>query len=138
MSEIRSIRVQAVPVEELDGETLLRPELRGDQLTVRLNQAEATGVLCDQITGFQQTFIGSMLMHTEAADGATSVEKRAAITSGRCEFVPGRALPAGFVCWPIISAGEIIWLIRDGEMSEEMRLAINAFISQLFGGGAWL
>ena len=138
MSEIRHVIFKAVPAEQLEGDRLLRVEINGDTLTLRLDQAEINRALCEQLTEYHQDIVGTLIVQADVPVNGVAPDGGRVITESRYEFVPKRALPRGRLCWPVDSLNEFIWQVPYKSMSEEMRRAINAFIAAQLATHRWL
>ncbi|WP_145789356.1 hypothetical protein [Kitasatospora atroaurantiaca] len=103
-----------------------------------LHERHISKDLCEQLSEYHKDIIGKTLTHEdEAADGLNPSEGRV-ITNGRYEFVPAVALPAGRKCWPVHGGEEFIWQIQAGEMTEQLRQALNAYIAESLATRQWV
>lgn len=61
----------------------------------------------------------------------------AAAASVRVEFAPDGTMPDGRAVVPVEREGEMIWVVRKGEMSETARTEINHALQHIAHSGLW-
>jgi hypothetical protein len=57
--------------------------------------------------------------------------------SVRIEVAPHTDMPEGFLVVPIERPGELVWVVREGEMSDALREQINTHLQHITHNGLW-
>lgn len=55
----------------------------------------------------------------------------------RIEMAPRDAMPDGCLVVPVEKAGKLIWVVREGEMSDALREEINVYLEHITHSGLW-
>lgn len=73
-----------------------------------------------------------------ANGGLVAENEGTAHTIVRVEVAPASAMPEGCRVVPIEREGELIWVIREGEMSEGLRADLNQILAHIQTTGLWV
>lgn len=70
------------------------------------------------------------------ADEGT-VEQHHERASVRLEFVPAEKMPPGELVVPLTAPGTLVWGVREGEMTPELKDEFNHYLEHIIGSGLW-
>jgi hypothetical protein len=73
-----------------------------------------------------------------ANGGLVAENEGTAHTVVRVEIAPQGAMPEGCRVVPIERKGELVWVIREGEMSEGLRVELNQMLAHIQTSGLWV
>ena len=73
-----------------------------------------------------------------AVGGLMAENEGKAHANVRVEVAPASAMPDGCRVVPVEREGELIWVIREGEMSEGLRADLNQILAHIQTTGLWV
>lgn len=98
--------------------------------------------LCKQLNTYHALFFEKNLWLQNWDEGVDRLNPPEDVPHGVAEaryvFVDDEALPKAFMCFPVEGDKEFIWLIRRGEMSEQGRQEMNAYLAVVIGRGLFV
>ncbi|TWE17174.1 hypothetical protein [Kitasatospora atroaurantiaca] len=97
---------------------------------------------CEQLNAFHAEFFNQMMWlqnwDPEIDRLRPPDDLPTGVAEARYVFVTEEAMPRGRTCNPVEAEREFIWQIRDGEMSEQARQELNAYLEILIGRGLFV
>jgi hypothetical protein len=127
---------EIVPATELPPGKLITIRDEPGTVVLRFCKGHIRAGLRDQLAAWHGIIFGEGVLIQRYADHAAAEGTPLAVA--RVEFVRPGVLPAGRLCWPIFAESEFIWLIAEGQMSEELRRQFSELVARNVADGHWI
>lgn len=105
--------------------------------TVIVKPGHATKEMLAQMTERTRAMLAlGQWVRLKCGDSPDPGQRR--VTESRWELAPASVFPAGFLVLPIEELGRHIWLIRDGEASEQLVAEMSEMLTAMVRAGIWV